>query len=1000
MKPTRLLLGAASTLFVSQLMAGEAVFYVTEEGSAVQDLAVSVNGQKKLVGNAGFVVFDLPAGLHQVELSQYGEWWGEFPLELAAAKPNAEIMVEMIGGEAVSEVNQFGNDETAIGQISGYLSSQETGGNVSDAIISVEGSDVSVTTDNDGFFTLELPRGEYSLNVAHPNYGNRQVSDVRVMGGINTGLNLNLSMAGNGGIEEVVAVGSFMPTTTTSQERDSSAVLDAIGSEQLSRFGDSSAASALKRVAGVSVVGGQFAVVRGMQGRYISSTLNGSMMPSTDPMRRDVPLDLFPASVLGGIDIQKSFTPELPGDSTGGAIRMTTKGLPEESLTKISLSSGLNSRTTFSDVNGYEGGSADWMGIDDGTREHPSFADSLTKGGIDNPRFCESDPNCASAEDSVRLGNSFENIYNVDQIQAKPDKGFSVSTGDYFEADFGGHGYYAAFEYKDAWEARHDGQLDDASSKGTYERTKRKIDVAGYFVYGLDYGSSEYLSKTTLLRKTDDTIRTTSVEDEGKDQHLQSAILQWVERQYIGQQFSGTHYLTGLGEEDQLNWRLGVAQTSRYEPDRRAYTYGRTLGSDNPLRLLGGVERRFSDLTEDALDLGVDYSADMMLSDTLFLKLKTGVSYISKDREVELARYSNLNINDPAIDLSLTPEQIFSKNNIDSGSVKFRGSTAGTDNYSATDEMTAAYVSAELDLNTVSLVAGMRYEDFEQELKYPDNDSSASSLSESSVLPMLAATWRINEDMQLRASASQTVSRPGITERSESAQYDPDTDDLIQGNPNLEISDITNIDVRGEYYFSEDESLTLALFYKDVSDPIERSVIEGDGSAANGYTFANVNSAEIQGIEVDFRINVIDGSDFTGFWATNLSYIDSEVDLSGTDAERLEGDSSRELQGQSEYLANVQFGIDHFATGQSLTLLANYFDDRIYATSRGELAAEIEDGRATFDIVYRYDINESLVVKAKAQNITDSKVSYSRDDREIESYYEGSKYSASVEYIF
>lgn len=1001
MKPTHVLLGAASTLLVSQVMAGEAVFYVTDEGSAVRDLAVSVDGQKKLVDDAGFAVFQLPAGEHQVKLSQYGEKWGEFSLQVSTAKPNAEVMVEMVGGEAVPGVKLYqDNENDAVGQISGYLDSQETGGSVSNAVIRVEGTDVSATTDRDGYFFLELPRGAYRLHVAHPNYSNRQVNDIRVMAGVNTGLNLNVSMAGASAIEEVVALGSSSSTNTTSQEREATSVLDAIGSDQLARFGDTSAASALQRVAGVSVVGGQFAVVRGMQGRYISSTLNGSMMPSTDPMRRDVPLDLFPATVLGGIDIQKSFTPDLPGDSTGGAIRMSTKGLPEESITKISLSGGINSRTTFSDINSYQGGNSDWLGVDDGTREQPSFADSLTQGGLDNPRFCESGAGCASSEDSVRLSDSFEGIYNVDQVQASPDRGFALSTGDYFDTNFGGHGYYVAFDYKDSWEARHGGEIDDVDAKGQFERSKRKIDLAGYLLYGLDSDSSSYLSKTILLRKTDDTVRTTSIEDEGKDQQIESAILQWVERQYLAQQFSASHYFTGLSDEDQLNWRIGFAQTSRYEPDRRTYSYGRTLGSDNPLRLLGSVERRFSDLSEDAFDLGLDYSADIMLSDTATMKLKSGLSFIDKDRDVELARYSNLNINDPSIDLSLSPEDIFSSDNIQSGSVKFRGSTTGTDNYSASDTMTAAYISTELDLYSFSVMAGLRYEDFEQELKYPDNDSATSSLSDSVVLPALSLNWRVTDDMQLRLGLSQTVSRPGITERSESAQYDPETDDLIQGNPNLEISDITNVDFRAEYYFSDEESLTFALFYKDVTDPIERSVIEGDGSAANGYTFDNVTSADIQGVELDFRINLLEDSDFTGFVASNLSYIDSEVDLSGTDAERLEGDSSRQLQGQSEFLGNLQVGFDHFSTGQSLTLLANYFDDRIYATSRGDLAAEIEDGRTTYDIVYRYDMNESFVIKAKAQNITDSKVSFSRNDKETESYYEGSKYSASVEYFF
>ena len=54
MKPNRVLLTAASAIFSAQVMAGQAVFYVTEDGSAVRDLAVAVDGQKKLVSSSGF----------------------------------------------------------------------------------------------------------------------------------------------------------------------------------------------------------------------------------------------------------------------------------------------------------------------------------------------------------------------------------------------------------------------------------------------------------------------------------------------------------------------------------------------------------------------------------------------------------------------------------------------------------------------------------------------------------------------------------------------------------------------------------------------------------------------------------------------------------------------------------------------------------------------------------------------------------------------------------
>ena len=104
MKPTRVLLTAASTLFVSQVMAGEAVFYITEDGTSMADVAVTVNGQKQLVGKSGFVTFDIDSGTHKVELSQYGEWVGDFEFATQTNAENAEVQVEVLGGEALEEV--------------------------------------------------------------------------------------------------------------------------------------------------------------------------------------------------------------------------------------------------------------------------------------------------------------------------------------------------------------------------------------------------------------------------------------------------------------------------------------------------------------------------------------------------------------------------------------------------------------------------------------------------------------------------------------------------------------------------------------------------------------------------------------------------------------------------------------------------------------------------------------------------------------------------------
>lgn len=988
------LLATAVAMASHSVMAGEAVFYITEDGQAVNNISVTVDGKKKLVGKNGFVTFDLGGGKHSVELSQFGEWAGEFEFN-ASAKQNAEIQVEMIGGEAVPEISVFTpgqEQQVALGKVSGFLESDETGGGVEGARISVEGTELSTITNGEGYYELEIPRGEYTLNVAHPNYGNREVKNLRVIANVATNVNLNMSMSGDSMIEEVVAVGSYIPSTATAQERDSSAVLDAIGSEQMSRFGDSSAASALKRVAGVSVVGGQYAVVRGMAGRYVSSMLNGSLMPSTDPMKRDVPLDLFPANVLGSIDIQKSFTPNLPGDSTGGSILMTTKGLPSEETSKLSISLGGNSRTTFNDAITYEGGGSDYLGIDDGTRELPSIADKLSDGGKKSINYCPNPAICISDSDAVKLGKSFENTWDTKQKGVQPDFGFSYSFSK-FNTMFGYEmPSYGAVSYKSSTDVRHDAVVSDGSTSGTYQRSKYKVDLTGYYVTGIEEPDYSFISKTTLLRKTDDTVKSSTGYDESKDQDIDNVMLQWVERQYFGQQFSGNNIFGDEGEHS-VDWRVGFAQTSRYEPDRRSYQYV------NGNILVGALERRFSDLTENAFDLGLDYTYETYIGDDVLSKSKVGVMTSTKLRTVDLGRFGIQELDNSNVDQSLSLEEILTDAAFEGGQFGYNAPTAGTDNYEAVDNIVALYASEELSFETVSILAGARMESSTQELTYPDSTSSNNTLDATKVLPMASLNWKPTEEFQFRVGFSQTLSRPGLTERSASVQYDPETDDPLKGNADLEVSDVTNFDVRGEYYFSDDESVTVAVFNKEVTNPIERTVIEGDGNAVDGYTFKNEENATIQGVELDFRINVFEGDSFSSFVAGNFSFIDAEVVLSANSS-RLEGIDKRQLQGQSETLSNIQIGFDDLNSGQSLTFLINQFDDRIYATSRGVLAPEVEDGRTTFDIVYSYDVNESFVVKAKAKNITDEEVSFSRDGRVIESYSVGSDYSVSLDYLF
>jgi outer membrane receptor protein involved in Fe transport len=995
MKYIRVLASALAVMSAANLSAEEAVFYVVEEGKPLSDVAVIVDGNKKLVQKNGFTEFDVDVGEHEVQLTQLGEIIGDFSFEIMPAQ-TAEIKVEMIGGEAMPSINVFSEnnpDLVAKGKITGVLSSAETGGVVDGARIAIEGTEYAVMSDNDGYFEIDLPRGTYNLTISHPNYGKKNSNNIRVFANAALELNFDMSMSGTGVIEELVATGSYLPATDIAQKRDASSILDSIDSEQFSKMGDSDAASALKRVSGVSLIGGQYAVVRGLNGRYISASLNGGVIPSTNPLTRDVALDLFPAGVLQGIEINKGFTPNLPGDSTGGAINMVTKGIPESRIAKLYIGSGFRAGVTGKDVISYEGGDFDYLGVDDGTREMPGLLNAFTQYGQADFDVCNDASGCVSRPFAASLANSLENNYNVETKKAAPDFDIGLSYGDLVEKDFGRIGYYGDVSYKSEWEGRQDAEIhDDEGGNYSYERSRRNIDFNFYGVLGYQdsEGNLELLSKTIILRKTDDTTKQLQGVDEEGTQ-IEDITLQWVERSYIGQTFSGEHLFDNQTHE--VDWRFTSGMSMLYEPDRRTYQYR------NNKIFPSTLERRFTDQTEDSTDFAVDYIFNWQMNDAVTGKLMLGIEDVEKQRDVKLARFGISQaalVSTEGMDLEslLTPENFLN------GDFTLRVNTAATDSYKAEDNMFSYYLNNEVDINNEWIVTvGARFEDAEQSLFYVNSPNSNDSYKTDEILPAFGLTWKVTDQWQLRASYSETVSRPGLTERSLSSQYDPETDEQVFGNNKLILSNINNFDFRAEYYFDDIDSVSLGMFVKEIDNPIEKTVPDASGSAADGYTFVNQDKATVSGLEFDIRKTVHAHGDFTGYISSNVSLIDSEVKLAGRSIPLEGGITSRELQGQSDVLVNFQYGLEHLPTLQTITFLLNYFDDRIHKVGRAG-RNEIEEGRPTIDVVYKYEMTPELTFGAKIQNLFDQKVKYSINDNISEVYSEGTYFKVNMDYNF
>ena len=1008
-------------------LAEETFVSVFLDGRPVQGLNVSVDAELTgVTAEDGSLALAVESGSHSLLLFREDILLSQYDYDLADGE-NAEIAISFSENLATPKVKiekyRNGDPVTATGILQGSAISFINGSGVAGATVKLLGTELAALTDADGIFRIEAPRGTYNLVVTHPNFESFAQDNFRIVA--NSGLYANVTlrpsatddyasapdanpavvtpMAAHNGVEEMFIVGRFQAmNSAVDMERLSGSIIDAVDAEQLSRFGDSNVAGALKRIAGVSVNDGKYAVVRGLDGRYISSTLNNNLMPTTDPLRRDVQLDLFPANILGNIEISKSYSADLPGDSTGGTIAMNTKDAPTEYSNKLSLGLGYNFDITGSDIVGYEGSGTDWLTYDNGDRKIPGeVATTFTPyqgTATAAVNTCDVSGCDISYDENARLAQQFPVVYNTSMESASPDFSLGYALGNSFDNSFGEVGVYGAVGLGNSTKSRIDASFNDSQREGTYERSVKSSKLNAYFVVGLDDNhDGSWLSKTIFLRQADDTTRVVDGYNYQDGVAYKEAMLRWNEREFFAQQFSGSH---PLFEASEFSWRMGASKTTMDEPDRRSWYYS------GGVFLPSSAERRYSALTEDGTDFGVDYKVNFDLTENITTELKVGALYNKRDRVWNSGRFSFNYGRGPGFDdTHADVETQLSQQNLADKNFQLRKTTANTDSFTADIETTAFYLTTEtLIADKLTLVLGARQEDNTQTLNYPYENSvnNFNELDGGDLLPSLTLAYDFNDSWKLRSSYSQTVSRPGVIERSSSSMSDPDTDKRIFGNPDLVVATIDNLDLRLEYYFENGGNASLAWFSKTIDNPIEKTLPDASGSASNGYEFRNAASADISGIELDFSKQLVDSASWSVDLGFNLSLIDSKVSLDSQSL-RLEGTDAegRELQGQSPFLVNFQLAADHLNSGQEFTLLLNHFDDKIDAVGRGAgVSNEMELGRTSLDFNYKWTLESESSISVKLSNILDASVEYEQNGTISESYKEGRSLSVGYTHSF
>ncbi|MDB5686015.1 MAG: TonB-dependent receptor [Rhizorhabdus sp.] len=808
---------------------------------------------------------------------------------------------------------------------------------------------------------------------------------------------------GAGTISDIVVTGRNIPNTIRSTPQ----VVSILSSAEIARTGEGDIAGALQRVTGLSVVGNGFVYVRGLGDRYSLALLNGSPLPSPEPLKRVVPLDIFPTSILASSLVQKSYSVNYPGEFGGGVINLTTKAIPNESFLSVGGSVSGDTETTSKLGYTYYGSDYDWAGFDDGTRDVPTKLKSALKTSSTVPIVQGSTYSQADLQGFAASLNNADTALLQRNRNIPANFSGDLSAGTSFDTASGRIGFLANFGISNSWRTRdvlQQASIDPGLAGIPQQEfqtviTDNRMTVNGLLSVGAEVGDHKFRWINLFIRDTVKQGRlasgySRSVSDPvaGEPDSLIKQNTYWFERQLIDTQFVGE---LRFGPAS-LDLRATYANSQRESPYERGFSYAyNSQAQDYTNNLASGgqsADIAFSDLNEDVYAAGVDFSHK--LEGTLNGTYSTGYAYNNTKRQSERYQFQFFRPTG-ALGLAVAqerPDYLLSDYNIYTYNIQLRdvSGAEGARAYDAGLEIHAAYAQLELDIASgLRVQGGVRYEDAVQEV-VPDA-GTGTKIAKGYFLPAITLTYNFADNMQFRVAGSKTVARPQFRELARQIYQDFDSDRQFTGNPFLTDSRLLNGEARFEYYFDRGQRISLAGFYKKIDNPIEAAAFfAGGGVLRTG--FANAPEAQLYGAELEVEKHV--PMDFLPgeFFATkrivmtaNYTYTKSKLkvdgstvvgpDLSPVAANTLFLDGAP-LTGQSDHIANLQISFEDTEHLSQLTYMLNYASERV--TNRGPIQGSArqpdikEKPGLRFDIVGRQGIRvlgTELELKAEARNL-------------------------------
>jgi TonB-dependent receptor len=879
------------------------------------------------------------------------------------------------------------------GNVTGLILDAETKEPIIGATVLSTTSNGGGFSDDEGKFSANFTVGVQVIKIEYIGSASKEIENVNVTDGVTTDIGTVLieskvKEAIKGGVVVRVKRSTTSETAVLAEMKNAVNLVDVTGSQAMSKAGDGNVAAAAQRVTGVSIEGGKYIFVRGLGDRYTKTVLNGMELPGLDPDRNTLQMDIFPTNLIDNIMVVKSFTPNLSGDFTGGWIDVKTKDFQAREVFEISGSIGYNPAMNLnSNYLTYSSSAADGFGLGASSRKLP-IAEELVPASLWATKGAE----------AQRLVEKFDKTMATERKTSLLNSSFALSYGNQKDNKGATLGYNLAFGYSNEYNY-YDKAIYETYLKSS-NTSENELKLAS--INNGSLGENEVLwsalangsykkgknSFSTTLFHTQNGIKKSSLLDfENIDNpfgdagaKLEKSVLYYNQRMLTSLLLKHTY-----GDSDttwKITSKLSPSIASNNEPDMRitalspdenGYRFNVGAGSE--------VARIYRSLQEYALNAKVDAEKSFELKNKAKTKVLFGAANSIKSRAFGVVKYTFQAPSYASMNFSGDPNQIFEEylfNDATDEGFFVSGGPVKANFFDAWMNVAGVYAMNEMPLmyERINLIYGVRVE--KADMYYTGSNTQNVSytnekvLDELNVLPSVNVMYKITPKVNLRLAGTRTLARPSFKEKSLAQIIDPVSGRTFIGNLDLQQTEVTNFDVRYEWYMNRGELFSFGAFYKDFTNPIEIVVYKPE--TPTNFTPRNATSANVYGLEMELKksLEPLSKSLENYFVATNVSYIISEVTMTpqeilGKTNELRDGQSlgtTREMQGQAPYIINGSLNYDGKENGINANVSYNVQGPKLAIVGIGRVADVYTEPFHSLNTKISFTLGEKKNMKA------------------------------------